>query len=167
VAGRPRPFGRSGDPPERVMPAAGTGPHSGRVASCDPVSTRTFHLLSCAPAEQVWAALTCPALSGRFLHGLRVDGGWEQGSPLRFTSEQGVALSGRVLWAAPPYKLSLTIEDDGCDSCTYLTWELREGPSGTVVRLTVEEGHAGPSDDHELEDVWLPTLKALETLLQG
>jgi uncharacterized protein YndB with AHSA1/START domain len=137
------------------------------VARSDPVSTRTFHLLSCAPPDPVWAALTCPALSGRFLHGLQVDGSWEQGGGLRFTSEQGFELSGRVLWADPPYKLSLTIEDEGCDSCTYLTWELREGASGTVVRLTVQEGPAGPTDDEELEDVWLPTLKALEALLLG
>jgi uncharacterized protein YndB with AHSA1/START domain len=133
----------------------------------DPVSTRTFHLLSCAPPEQVWAALTCPALSPRFLHGLSAQGCWETDGLLTFTAAQGMALTGQVLWAEPPHRLSLTMEDEASGTCTYLTWDLRPGCGGTVVRLRVEESHACPTDDQELEDTWLPALQALEAVLQG
>jgi uncharacterized protein YndB with AHSA1/START domain len=137
------------------------------VGSCDPVSSRTFHLLSAASATQVWAALTCPTLNPRFLHGLSAQGPWETDADLHFTSAHGVELTGRVLWSEAPYKLSLTIEDEASGTCTYLTWELREGCSGTVVRLRVEEGNACPTDQEELEDTWLPALAALEAVLQG
>jgi uncharacterized protein YndB with AHSA1/START domain len=137
------------------------------VSSCDPVSTRTFHLLSRATPQQVWAALTCPVASARFLHGLSARGSWDTDGTLLFTSAHGPVLTGRVLWSDPPHKLSLTIEDEASGTCTYLTWGLREGCGGTVVRLRVEEGHATPSDDEELEDAWLPALRALEAVLQG
>lgn len=133
----------------------------------DPVLTRTFHLLSCATPAQVWRAITCPELSRRFLHGLSVVGSWETDSSLRFRSEQGLELTGRVLWSEPPCKLSLTIEDEGSGTCTYLTWELREGYCGTVVRLGVAEGCAGEGDEEQLEDAWLPALATLEAVLQG
>ena len=134
--------------------------------SSDPVSTRTFHLLSSVSPEQVWAALTCPSLSPRFLHGLSARGSWTAGSALTFTSAHGT-LTGCVLFSAPPYTLSLTIEDEASGTCTYLTWELRSTCAGTVVRLRVEEADAGPADDDAIDDTWLPALRALEAVLQG
>jgi uncharacterized protein YndB with AHSA1/START domain len=158
VSARTSPFGpfRRSCPPTTVF----------GVASRDPISSRTFHLLSCATPEHVWAALTCPVLSPRFLHGLSAQGSWQTDTDLVFTSDQGVTLTGRVLWSEPPHRLSLTIEDS-CGACTYLTWELREGCGRTVVRLRVEESHASPTDEEELEDTWLPALAALESVLQG
>ena len=52
-------------------------------------------------------------------------------------------------------------------TCTYLTWDLRAAPDGTVVRLTVEESDARSCNDEDLEDAWLPALAALERVLQG
>ncbi|MGB8651249.1 MAG: SRPBCC domain-containing protein [Mycobacteriales bacterium] len=138
----------------------------------DPVSSRTFHLLTQARPEQVWATLTCPTLSTQFLHGLSAESTWVTDSPVHLTSPQGWQLTGRVLWSEPPVRLSLTIEDSQ-QACTYLTWELRRvggascGSSGTVVRLRVEESPAGTTDDEELEDAWLPALAALETVLRS
>ncbi len=134
--------------------------------SCDPVATRTFHLLSASTPEEIWGALTDPVRSQRFLHGLRAEGCWTTGSVLTFTSGHGFALSGRVLFSAPPYTLSMTIEDEASGTCTYLTWVLRPNDAGTVVRLRVDEPDAGPTDEEELEDVWLPALAALDAVLQ-
>jgi hypothetical protein len=130
------------------------------------VSSRTFHLLSCAKPHQVWGALTCPTLSPRFLHGLRADSCWTTGAPLTYTSAAGITLAGQVLYSAPPTHLSVTIEDpSGC--CTYLTWQLRAACAGTVIRLTVEEPGGEPDDLEQIEDAWLPALQALEAVLQG
>jgi uncharacterized protein YndB with AHSA1/START domain len=136
------------------------------VSSCDPVCSRTFHLLSVATPTQVWGALTCPVLSPRYLHGLSVQGSWQTDTDVLYAGAHGVELRGRVLWSEPPKRLSLTIEDSS-GVCTYLTWELREGCGGTVVRLHVEESVLGASDEEELEDTWLPSLAALERALQG
>lgn len=130
------------------------------------MATGTFCLQSSATPEQVWSALTCPTLSPRFLHGFSAQGCWETDGQLRFTSALGLELSGHVLWSEPPHKLSLTIEDEGSGTCTYLTWQLRASSCGTVVRLCVEECDAAPSDAEELEDSWLPALAGLESVLQ-
>ena len=141
--------------------------HSVRMArSCDPVSTRTFHLLSASTPEEIWGALTCPVRSERFLHGMRVDGCWSTDGVLTFSSSHGFTLSGRVLFSAPPYTLSMTIEDEASGTCTYLTWSLRASEAGTIVRLRVDEPDAGPAAEEELEDVWLPALAALDAVLQ-
>jgi uncharacterized protein YndB with AHSA1/START domain len=135
--------------------------------SCgDPVSSRTFHLLSCAKPHQVWDALTCPTLSPRFLHGLSAESCWTTGAALTYACEQGIELTGQVLFAEEPTHLSITIEDpSGC--CTYLTWHLRAACAGTVIRLTVEEPGGRPEDLEQLEDAWLPALQALEAVLLG
>ncbi len=130
----------------------------------DPISSRTFHLLSVGTPGQIWDALTSSELSPRFLHGLTVRGIWSTGGALELTCSHGITLHGRVLFSQRPDKLSWTIEDGGC---TYLTWELRESPAGTVVRLTVEEPDSCASDDQEFEDAWLPALRALEAVLSG
>jgi uncharacterized protein YndB with AHSA1/START domain len=132
----------------------------------DPVSSRTFHLLSCAKPQQVWEALTCPLLSPRFLHGFSVESCWTTGAPLTLTPADGPSLTGQVLHSHEPTLLSLTIEDP-CGSCTYLTWQLRAACAGTVIRLTVEELGGEPEDLEQLEDAWLPALRALEHVLQG
>ena len=131
----------------------------------DPVASRTFHLLSAAPPEHVWSALTCPELTRRYL-GLSVDGSWETDTALVFTDPYGGQVTGQVLWAEPPSRLSVTIEDPS-GACTYLTWELRAACGGTVVRLRVEESFGDSTDDEALEDTWLPALAALEAVLQG
>jgi hypothetical protein len=129
------------------------------------MSSRTFHLLSCAKPNQVWGTLTCPTLSPRFLHGLSAQSCWTTGAPLTFT-HRGLELTGQVLYAEEPTQLSLTIEDpSGC--CTYLTWHLRAACAGTVIRLTVEEPGGEPENLEQLEDTWLPALRALEQVLQG
>jgi uncharacterized protein YndB with AHSA1/START domain len=132
----------------------------------DPVTTRTFHLLTSASPGDVWKVLTCPVRSPRFLHGLAVSGTWTTGSTLALTSDHGLLLTGRVLFSQRPYKLSWTMEDECSGTCTYLTWELRPSQNGTVVRLRVEESDACATDEEDLEDAWLPSLAALEDLLQ-
>jgi uncharacterized protein YndB with AHSA1/START domain len=142
------------------MPFARSGVENPAV---DPITTRTFHLLSCATPRQVWEALTSPELSPRFLHGLTARSCWRTGSDVALTSALDLDLTGRVLYSEAPRRLTWTIEDPS--SCTYLTWDLRPARVGTVVRLTVEESDA--SDDEDLEDTWLPALAALEQVLQG
>jgi hypothetical protein len=128
------------------------------------VSSRAFHLLSCAKPHQVWGALTCPTLSRRFLHGLSAQSSWTTGAPLLLTSDDA-SLHGHVLWSDPPRLLSLAIEDaSGC--CTYLSWQLRAACAGTVICLTVDEPGGEPEDLEQLEDTWLPALHALEAALQ-
>jgi uncharacterized protein YndB with AHSA1/START domain len=136
------------------------------VASRDPVLTQTFRLLTAASPQRVWGALTCPRTAPSYLHGLSPATSWSAGDPVhwRLPAAAGT-VPGQVLHADPPYRLSVTLED-GCGTCTYLTWTVRAGAAGTVVRLDVEESDARSSSEAELEDVWLPVVQRLGELLR-
>lgn len=129
--------------------------------SRDPVLTQTFRLLTPASPERVWGVLTCPETAPRYLPGLTPRTCWSSGAPVEWRSAVG-AIPGQVLHADPPYRLTVTVEDDS-GTCTYLTWQLRQSDDGTVLRLDVEETQAGSED---LEDVWLPVVQRLGELLR-
>jgi uncharacterized protein YndB with AHSA1/START domain len=135
------------------------------VSSSDPVLTQTFRLLTAAGPERVWSLLTCPEAAPAYLHGLSPRTCWSSGAPVEWQSPGVGAIPGQVLHADPPYRLSLTVED-GSGTCTYLTWQVRAGDEGTVIRLDVAESDAGAGSDTELEDVWLPVLQRLGELLR-
>jgi uncharacterized protein YndB with AHSA1/START domain len=134
------------------------------MRGADPVRSATFRLLTGASPEAVWGCLTSPARSPRYLHGLTIETTWEPGAPVRLTAGVHPPLTGHVLHIAAGRQLSLTVEDVS-DSCTYLTWTLREYEGGTVVRLHVQESGGDSTSDEDLEDVWLPVLDRLGDLL--
>jgi uncharacterized protein YndB with AHSA1/START domain len=129
----------------------------------DPVLTQTFRLLTPAAPERVWAALTCPETAPAYLYGLRPVTCWSSGASVAWESPGEAAIPGQVLYADPPYRLSVTVED-GSGTSTYLTWQVRAADEATVVRLDVEESHGG--EPTELEDVWLPVLQRLADVLR-
>jgi uncharacterized protein YndB with AHSA1/START domain len=133
--------------------------------SRDPVLTQTFRLLTSASPERIWAALTCPETAPTYLHGLSPRTCWSAGASVAWEHAGSPAIPGQVLYADPPYRLSVTVED-GSGPCTYLTWQIRATDEGTVLRLDVEESHPG-DDGTELEDVWLPVLRRLSDVLQA
>jgi uncharacterized protein YndB with AHSA1/START domain len=133
--------------------------------SRDPVLTQTFRLLTPAAPERVWGVLTCPEAAPTFLHGLSPRTCWSSGADVAWLSAGVAAIPGQVLYADPPYRLSVTVED-GSGTCTYLTWQVRAGDDGTIVRLDVEESDATGGNAAELEDVWLPVLQRLAELLR-
>jgi uncharacterized protein YndB with AHSA1/START domain len=133
--------------------------------SRDPVLTQTFRLLTPASPERVWGALTCPDTAPTYLHGLRPHTCWTPGASVEWEYAGSARIPGQVLYADPPYLLSVTVED-ASGTCTYLTWHVRTGAEGTVVRLDVEEAPGAADAEVELEDVWLPVLQRLADLLR-
>lgn len=131
--------------------------------SRDPVLTQTFRLLTAAPPERVWGALTCPETAPAYLHGLSPRSCWGNGATVEWQSAVVGAIPGQVLHADPPYRLSVTVEDSS-GTTTYLTWQVRTSEEGTVIRLDVEEAPGGGTDA-DLEDVWLPVLQRLGAIL--
>lgn len=137
--------------------------------SNDPVVTSVFRLLTPAAPERVWGVLTCPDAAPRYLHGLSPRTCWSPGAEVVWQApgagSDAAVIPGQVLHADPPYRLSVTVED-GSGTCTYLTWTVRTGEEGTVVRLLVEESDPSRGSEAELEDVWLPVLQRLDALLR-
>jgi uncharacterized protein YndB with AHSA1/START domain len=132
----------------------------------DPMVASTFRLLTSATPAQVWGALTCPRTAPAYLYGLTPRTCFTPGAPVEWRAGEGTpVIPGQVLHADPPYLLSLTVED-GSGTCTYLTWQVRAGEDGTVVRLDVAESDAPACTEHDLEDVWLPVLQRLGQVLR-
>ena len=131
----------------------------------DPVLTQTFRLLTPVPAERVWGVLTSPDAAPSYLHGLTPRTCWSNGASVTWEAGELGSIPGQVLHADPPYRLSVSVEDDS-GSTTFLTWQIRSTDEGTVVRLDVAESPASSTTDEDLEDVWLPVLHRLGDLLR-
>jgi uncharacterized protein YndB with AHSA1/START domain len=129
------------------------------------VLTQTFRLRTPASPQRVWGVLTCPEAAPTYLHGLSPRTCWSNGAPVEWQAPGVGTIPGQVLHADPPYRLSVTVED-GSGTCTYLTWSVRAGADGTVVRLDVEESDAPGTCVSDLEDVWLPVLERLGEVLR-
>jgi len=119
-----------------------------------------FAFSTCAAPAAVWQALT----RGGCFPGLTLASDWTAGSPLLVTaagSTSPAGIGGAVLLAVPPARLSYYFQAAPGDPCTYLTWQVRPAPCGSVVKLHVDEVEC-PDDEAGAEETWLPLLAALQ-----
>ena len=128
-----------------------------------------------APREQVWAALTDPALIAQHMWGAKVDTDWQVGSPITWHGElQGRAYEdkGEVLVHDEPERLSmthfspLTGEDDAPENYHTLVYTLTGSERGTRVELTQD----GCEDDEQVEQFsanWQDHLNGLKRVVEG
>ena len=75
-----------------------------------------------------------------------------------------IQLTGRVLHAQCPERLSYVLQSGPDDLPTYLTWLIRPTPGGCTIRLEIDEVDNADSRE-DAEDVWLPVLAALQHLV--
>lgn len=111
------------------------------------------------PAERVWQALTDPSALGRWL--LPADFRPQIGFRFQFQGGPNDAVTGVVIEAEPPKRLSYTWQDDAKDADakdaddgaagtpSVVTWTLEPKPGGTKVRLEHQpsDAVAAPRED--------------------
>ena len=124
------------------------------------MAAHRFRVATASCPQRIWAVLTNPA----GLYGVAMASTWEPGATVSLSSVAAPCLPGRVIHSSPPERLSFVVEDPSGES-TYVTWELRGGAAGAVVRLYVDE--TTPSADEDAEDVWLPILGRLTDLVRA
>ena len=117
-----------------------------------------------AGPELVWTALTEAGQTAAYLYGLAARSTWIPGAPIGFCLGDRTELTGRVLHAQRPERLSYVLQSAPHDPPTYLTWLIRAAPGGCTIRLEIDEVDNGDSRE-DAEDVWLPVLAALQHLL--
>ncbi|GAA2381595.1 SRPBCC domain-containing protein [Dactylosporangium salmoneum] len=133
--------------------------------------TRTFTLYIAATPEQVWHALTDPALTRRYYLGLAVDSTWDEGAPIVFRTDQGPvadALFGEILHAAPARHLIhnlLTGVGPERDPHCWLTWTLTPADVH-LTRVTLTCDDVDRADDPERDDAWSRIVSGLKTVLE-
>ena len=130
-------------------------------------SQRARHRFSCftrADPTRVWSALTEASEIGTYLYGLAAYSTWQADAPIHLETADGCSLTGQVLHAQAPSRLSYTLQSGPHDPAVYLTWHIRASVAGSAITLQVDELDASP-DDEEAEDIWLPVLAALQEAL--
>src|ERR1700693_2333875 len=125
---------------------------------------RTFAAYVRAHPELAWTALTDADQTAAYLYGLAAHSTWIPGAPIGFCLGDRTELTGRVLHAQQPQRLSYVLQSAPHDPPTHLTWLIRPAPGGCTIRLEIDEVDNADSRE-DAEDVWLPVLAALQHLL--
>lgn len=106
-------------------------------------ATQVYQLYIKAPPEEVWDAITNPAIVARFFHGAQVESTYEVGTKLRSLSPDRSQVWGdnTILEADPPRRLvhtwrSLYDPDLAGEPESRVTWEI-EGQPGGISKLTL------------------------------
>ena len=121
----------------------------------DGIATRLFRFATDAGPDRVWAALT----TARYLYGMAPSSEWRPGAAVAFAGE-GTALSGEVLAAEKPHRLSYSLRAGDGQPDTYVTWDILGDGAGSVVLLFVDE-----PGEPEVEPAWLEVVTRLESAL--
>jgi uncharacterized protein YndB with AHSA1/START domain len=126
-----------------------------------PFASEQFHAITSAKPECVWNALTATGVPLEFLHGMTVYTDWRPGSGVCLVLTDQWRLTGEVLAAEQPHRLSYSLDDASGSPSVYVTWELRGTDDGTIIRLNVDEPWPFASSSEDLESAWLPVLSCL------
>jgi uncharacterized protein YndB with AHSA1/START domain len=124
-------------------------------------ASEQFRAVTSANPECVWNALTRTGVPLDYLHGLKVDTDWQPGARVIMALTDQWRLTGEVLAAERPHRLSYTLDDPPGSPSVYVTWELEAMGEGTIIRLNVDEPWPLRSGSEDLESSWLPVLASL------
>jgi uncharacterized protein YndB with AHSA1/START domain len=92
---------------------------------------------------------------------MTVDTNWQPGATVTMTLTGQWRLTGQVLAAERPHRLSYTLDDPPGTPSVYVTWELRHTDDGTIIHLNVDEPWPLTGSGDDLESAWLPVLSGL------
>jgi len=126
-----------------------------------PFASEQFHAITSAKPDCAWNALTATGVPLDYLHGMTVDTNWQPGARVTMALTDRWRLTGEVLAAERPRRLSYTLDDPPGSPSVYVTWELRRTGDGTIIRLNVDEPWPLAGSTEDLESAWLPVLSSL------
>ena len=126
-----------------------------------PFASEQFHAITSASPECVWTALTATSVPLDYLHGMTVDTDWQPGARVTMALTGQWRLTGAVLAAERPHRLSCTLDDPPGSPSVYVTWELHRTGDGTIIRLNVDEPWPFAGSSEDLGSAWLPVLSGL------
>jgi len=125
--------------------------------------------------EQLWEALTAPEFSRQYWWGREVQSDFAEGSPIRYTYDDGAELDieGTVLAADPPERLSYTFADPGYrerderpSRVTFLIEEAKDFDGVVKLTVTHDDFAPGSPSPEGVSDGWPDILASLKTLLE-
>ena len=132
-----------------------------------PTPQHVFQVYIRATPEQIWQAITDPAMTRRYYHATAVASDWQVGSPIDYLFEGESALHGEIVEADPPRRLVHTFSFPGNDDPpSRATWEVSPMGDTCLVRLT-HDGFASETETfRSVQNGWPLVLSGLKTLLE-
>ena len=132
---------------------------------------KVFEIYIRTTPEQLWAAITDPAVRARFHFGNRIDSDWTPGSPYIVTNPRadGPLIEGDNLEVDPPHRLVQTMralwDDNTLAAITSrVSWEIEQIEDS--CRLTVIHDQLPDDADAQLYGGWPMILSGLKTWLE-
>ena len=131
-----------------------------------PFASEQFHAITTADPASAWNALTATDVPLDYLHGMTADTDWQPGASLTLALADQWRLTGEVLAAEQPHRLSYTLDDPPGTPSVYLTWQLHATGEGTIIHLNVDEPWPLAGSTQDLESAWLPVISTLVNHLE-
>lgn len=143
------------------------------TTSTEPTTTQVYQLYIRATVEQVWHAITDPAVIEQYFHGAKVEATFEVGSIITKRSPQDGSLwsHNTVLECEPPRRLvhtwrSLYDEELAGEPESRVTWELEEAGDGmTKLTLVHDRLEQSPKTAESIRG-WSYILSSLKSVLE-
>jgi uncharacterized protein YndB with AHSA1/START domain len=136
-------------------------------------ATQVYQLYIKATQDEVWHAITDPAIVAKFFFGAQVESTYQVGAKLRSVSPDGETVWGdnTILECAPPRRLvhtwrSLYDSALAAEPESRVTWEI-EAQSGGFAKLTLIHDHLDASPDTAASvRGWSYILSNLKTVIE-
>ena len=132
-----------------------------------PLASEQFHAITSANPECVWNALTATGVPLDYLHGMTAESDRQPGATVTMALTGQWCLTGAVLAAERPHRLSYTLDDPPGSPSVYVTWQLHRTGEETIIHLNVDEPWPLTGSSEDLESAWLPVLSGLVNHLEG
>ncbi len=136
-------------------------------------ATQVYQLYIKATQDQVWDAITNPAIVAKFFHGAQVESSYEVGSKIRSLSPDGSETWGdnTVLECDPPHRLvhtwrSLYDPDMAAEPESRVTWEIDAQPGGFAKLTLIHDQLDGSPKTAASVRGWSYILSNLKTVVE-
>jgi uncharacterized protein YndB with AHSA1/START domain len=109
-----------------------------------PFASEQFRAITSANPECAWHALTATGIPLDYLHGMTIDTDWQPGARVTLALTDHWRLTGEVLAAERPRRLSYTLDDPPGSPSVYITWELHPPTMGRSSASTLTSPGRSP-----------------------
>ena len=139
-------------------------------AAMAPKPAHVYQIYIQATPEQIWNALTDPAMTEQYYFGTRIDSDFQPGSPYVYRGADGAPmLDGEILENDPPRRLVMTFRPcwvGETAAVSRVTWEITPEDRQCKLALVHEDLDLDSDLGRGVQDGWTRIMSGLKTLVE-